>query len=68
MNRAFNVAKNQKYDGYQRGHASIVYRFFDKKTGSGVAMFPNKFAVKNENMLQQESAEELHKAIIRKFK
>ena len=68
MNRAFNVAKNQKYDGYQRGHVSIVYRFIDKKTASGVAMLPNKFVVKNENMLKQESAEELQKAIIRKFK
>ena len=68
MNRAFNVAKNKKYDGYQRGHASIVYKFFDKKTASGVAMLPNKFVIKNENMLKQESAEELRKAIIRKFK
>ena len=34
--KAFNVAKNPKYDGYQRGLASIVYKFFDKKfKGSG---------------------------------
>ena len=25
------IAKNQKYDGYQRGIASMVYKFFDKK-------------------------------------
>ena len=30
-NRAFNIAKDQKYDGYQRGSASIVYKVFDKK-------------------------------------
>ena len=35
--KAFNVAKNPKYDGYQRGLASMVYKFFDKKTaGSGI--------------------------------
>ena len=40
--KAFNVAKNPKYDGYQRGLASMVYKFFDKKsTGSGVANEPN---------------------------
>ena len=34
-NKAFNIAKNPKYDGYQRGLASIVYRFFDKNTAGG---------------------------------
>ena len=29
--KAFNIAKNPKYDGYQRGLASIIYKFFDKK-------------------------------------
>ena len=34
--KAFNIAKNPKYDGYQRGLASMVYKFFDKKSvGSG---------------------------------
>ena len=28
--RAFNIATNPKYDGYQRGLASMVYKFFDK--------------------------------------
>ena len=31
-NRAFNIAKDQKYDEYQRGLASMVYKFFDKKS------------------------------------
>ena len=36
--KAFNIAKNPKYDGYQGGLASVVYKFFDKKSaGSGVA-------------------------------
>ena len=57
--KAFNIAKNPKYDRYQRGLASTVYKFFDKKTaGSGI---------KNENMSDQQLTEELHKQIIRKF-
>ena len=31
-NKAFNIAKDPKYDGYQRGLASMVYKFLDKKT------------------------------------
>ena len=35
--KAFNIAKNPKYDWYQRGLASMVYNFFDKKSeGSGI--------------------------------
>ena len=30
--KAFNVAKNSKYDGYQKGLASTVYKCFDKKS------------------------------------
>ena len=63
---AFNIAKNPKYDGYQRWLASMVYNFFDKKSaGSGV----NKYA-NNERPLDlatQKLAEELHKPIIRNF-
>ena len=29
--KAFNIAKDPKYDGYYRGLASMVYKFFDKK-------------------------------------
>ena len=55
---AFNITKNPKYDGYQRGLASIVYKFFDKKSkGSGVAS--------NKTKQNMQLAEELHKAIIR---
>ena len=47
--KAFNIATNPKYDGYQSGLASMVYKFFDKKSkGSGIATLPNKFAIKNE--------------------
>ena len=30
-NKAFNIARNPKCDGYQRGRASMVYTFFNKK-------------------------------------
>ena len=56
--KAFNIAKNPKYDGYQRGLASMVYKFFDKKS-EGSRIVNNK-----ENI---QLAEELHKPIIRKF-
>ena len=61
--KAFNIAKNTKYDGYKRELALIVYKSFDKKisctSGNGI---------KNDNILNKELAEELHKPIIRKFK
>ena len=34
--KAFNIAKNPKYYGYQRGLASMVYKFFDKNSKGGV--------------------------------
>ena len=36
--KAFKIASDPKYDGYQRGLVSMVYKFFNKKfSGSGVA-------------------------------
>ena len=58
--KAFNIAKNPKYDGHPRGLASMVYKFFDKKSaGSGIA--------NNEIKQNLQLAEELHKQTIRKF-
>ena len=58
--KAFNLAKNPKYDGYQGEFVSMVYKLFDKMSvGSGI----NMKAMSNEQL-----AEELHKPIIRKFK
>ena len=35
--KAFAIANNPKYDGYQRGLASMVYTFFDRKSkGTGI--------------------------------
>ena len=36
--RAYEIARNRKYDGYQRALASMVYKFSDKKTGSGISV------------------------------
>ena len=38
--KAFNIAKNSKYDGYQRGLASMIYKFFDKKSAGGDVNIP----------------------------
>ena len=57
--KALNIAKNPKYDGYPRGLASMVYKFFDQKTSGKT--------VKNDNMSEKELAEELHKPIIGKL-
>ena len=66
-NKAFNIAKDPKYDGYQRGLASMAYKFFDKKTaGSGVTTLANKSAIKSMPQSEQLT-EELYKSIIRKF-
>ena len=63
-NKASNIAKNHKYDGYQKGLASIVYNFFDKKSaGSGIVNNNNNNNIKQNLQL----AKELHKSIIRKF-
>ena len=56
--KAFKIASDPKYDGYQRGLASMVYKFFDKKSsGSGIVNEPN-----------YQLANEFHKPIIQKKK
>ena len=47
--------RNCKYDGYQRALTSMAYKFFDKKTGSGM-------------MVNEQLAEELNKPVTKKFK
>ena len=57
--KAFNIAKDPKYDGCQRGLASMVYKFFDKKSKCGGVNIPLE--------LNEQLAKELHKPIIRNF-
>ena len=55
--KTYNIASNPEYDGYQRGLASMVYKFFDKKSiGSGFA--------RDSSLIL---ADELHKPVIKKF-
>ena len=66
--KAFNIAKNPKYDGYQRGLTSMVYKFFDKKsTGSGRPLSSASLIVNNDTKHSIQLADELHKPIIRKL-
>ena len=65
--KAFKIASDQKYDGYQSRLASMVYRFFHKKSqGSGRPLFSALQLADNKEKIQL--ADELHKPIIRKFK
>ena len=70
--KAYDIASNPEYDSYQRGLASMVYKFFEKKstaepsslerTGSGFEKLKN-----TTNPSSSILADELHKPIIRKF-
>ena len=57
--KAFNIAKNLKYHKYQRGSASMVYKFSNQKTYCGT--------VKDKIISNKEVAEEFHKQVIRKL-
>ena len=71
-NSAYDIASNPKYDAYQRGLASMVYKFFDSKvtpldkktmSGKGNAKHNSLECTENNKIL----AEELHKPVIKKF-
>ena len=63
-NSAYDIVSNPKYDGYQRGLASMVYKFFD----SNVAPLDKKtMSGKGTKEVNEILAEELHKPIIKKF-
>ena len=66
--KAFNIAKNPKYDGYQRG---LVYKFFDEKSASLTDKSTGRSGAKHVNTKpapqNQQLAKELHKPIIKKF-
>ena len=63
--KAYDIASNPEYDGYQRGLASMVYKFFDKKsTVSGLKNTAEPSALARSSSIL---ADERHKPIIRKF-
>ena len=53
--RAYEIARNRGYGGYERALTSTVYRFFNRKTGSGAS-------------LNEQLAKELHNSVIKNFK
>ena len=56
--KAFKIASDPKYYDYQKGLASMIYKFFDKKSsGNGIANEPD-----------YQLANEFHKPIIQKLK
>ena len=56
--KAFKIASDPKYNGYQRRLVSMVYKFFDKKSsGGGVATIEPNYQLANE----------LHRQINKKF-
>ena len=57
--KVLNVAKNPKYDGCQRGFASLIYKIFDKKSSGG--------GIKSKIVSNKELWEELHKPFLEKF-
>ena len=62
--KAFKIASDPKYDGYQKGLASMVYKFFGKKSTT-----LNKYSGSNiVNEPNYQLGNELHKPIIGKFK
>ena len=64
--KAFKIDRNPKYGGYQRQLASMVQKFFDKKSkGSDIS---TSLANKSTNEPNYQLANKLHKPIIRKFK
>ena len=73
-NKAFNIAKNPKYYGYQRYLASVVDKFLTKilmavllhVQGKNLR-YADKPAIRSKIMLNQQLVEDLHEPIIKKF-
>ena len=62
--KAYDIASNPEYDGYQRSLASMVYKFFDKKsTAEPSSLERMGSGIESSSIL----ADELYKPIIKKF-
>ena len=62
-NSEYDIASNPEYDGYQRGLASMVYKFFDSKVAPLDKKTVSGEGIKNNKIL----GEELQKPVIKKF-
>ena len=56
IDRAYEIAINSKYEGCQRGLASVVYNFFDKKT-----------VLRTGASVNEELSQDLYKPVVKKF-
>ena len=68
--KAYDIASNPEYDGYQRGLASMVYKFLDKKSTaepSSLERMGSGIAKDMTNPSSSILADELHKSVIKKF-
>ena len=66
--KAYDMASNPEYNGYQRGLANMVYKFFDKKsTDSGFKKLKNTAEPSALARSSSKLADKRHKPIIRKF-
>ena len=61
-NSAYDIASNPVYHGYQRGLASMIYKFFDSKVAPPDKKTMSGKGIKNNKIL----AEKLHKPVIKK--
>ena len=59
--KAFNIVKNPICNGNQKGIASKIYKFFDKRSSE------NGVYISSEIMASQQITEEIHKEITRIF-
>ena len=57
--KAFNIATNPRYDGYQRGPVSMIYEFSDKKSTSLADKSASSSGIENENTSNKELAERI---------
>ena len=67
--KAYDIASNPEYDGYQRGLASMVYKFFDKKSTAEPSSLERSSLERTGKGFKSSSvlADELHKPMIKKF-
>ena len=67
LDQVFNIAKNTKYDGYERDLASMRYKSFNKTYTAGAVTRLNKSAIESKNISNEQLAEELRNTINKKF-
>ena len=66
--KARDIASNPEYDGYQRGLASMLYKFFDKKSTAGPSSLERVGSgINTAKPSSSILVDELHKLVIKKF-